>query len=578
MLFLVFCIVFDTLNRYVIQYDETGEVKSFCIPELELFGLCSDFLSEWKSFQTQHASTWKKQSMFSKLMKFTSGKVFEVLIHEASQKVYVNMANAIKASAKVLATGAFDENSLSLVNQTFNDFYPTASVSLQQLLLALRTFVSCTHIALKSSSSSCPKTSSFLGVHQIRVPRWCLDVLFGPVVCTQAIIEAGYVDAAVSIGWQKFLNQAVTPLFPALQSTTQYPEIESPLVLSLLYRMIDSLKSQSAPSLETDLVKPFFNEEVPWTAIAVAMRELRCSSVIECRGTSIALKTAMHVKETFWREVTSFGPQFECAVVFVPDECIFSIQEMIPISSFTRIWPNKESTYTYFENLIDELAAITGSNFISVAHALQECRGSVVEAIAMLLDYRTVPVVKQPGQCDLMVSGDLCVSSSSIHVLKCPHCDFSICMSCLWFLCDSSKRLPPGNLTDRLESIQKSETDVDKESVTDFQALYCCPNPMCSMLLPPPFWESMISTATHDDQRSTKKMLMARSISRRARHIGNPFANTGMITCTRPNCGRVLTVSSRYEMVHFLFCFMRLMCHSLFRSFVPAVKQTAVHF
>ena len=562
----------------MIQYDETGEVKSFCIPELELFGLCSDFLPEWKSFQSQHASTWKKQSMFSKLMKFTSSKVFEVFIHEASHKV--NIANAIKAYARVLATGAFDENSLSNVNQAFDDFYPTASVSLQQLLLALRTFVSCTHIALKSSSSSsCPETASFLGVHQIRVPRWCLDVLFGPVVCTQAIIEAGHVDATVSIGWQKFLNQAVTPLFPALQTTTQYPEIESSLVLRLLYRMIDSLKSQSAPSLETDLVKPFFSEEVPWTAIAVAMRELRCSSVIECRGTSIALKTTMHLKETFWKEhaVTNFGHQFECAVVFVPDESIFSIQEMIPISSFTRIWPNKESTYTYFENLIDGLAAATGSNFISVAHALQECRGSVVEAIAMLLDYRTISVVKQPGQCDLKVTGDDCVRSSSIHVLKCPHCDFSICMSCLWFLCDPSVRLPPGNLTDRFESTQKPETDVEQESVTDFQALYCCPNPNCSMLLPPPFWESMISTAIHDDQRSSKKMLMARSISRHARHIGNPFANTCMITCTRPNCGRVLALSSRYEMVHFfvLWC---LMSHTLFRSFVPAVKQTAVHF
>ena len=186
---------------------------------------------------------------------------------------------------------------------------------------------------------------------------------------------------------------------------------------------------------------------------------------------------------------------------------------------------------------------------MSIAHALQECLGSVAKAMLMLIDNRDVHVVEQSGQCNLCLlrsdecSNDECPNS----ILQCPHCEkFSICTECLKTL---RSQLPTGNLTDRLESsIPEDSFSFDRHVVHEFEALYCCPNPKCHKVLPPPFWQSMINSSSQSE-RTDKKSSMARAISRHVRYIDRLFADPCMIACRRQGCGCFVAVSSRSEVV-----------------------------
>jgi hypothetical protein len=534
-------------NRYHIQYNDRGEVEAFYIPELQELGLSSDVLSTWNAFHgTQNDSAWRTESMFSKLMTFTSDHVVK-LFHK-SKLDFLNIEKVIKPFARSLATGAFDENYISTAHRFFDEFHSRVPPPSQLLLLALRTFVTTIQIAEPS-----------VGVNQIRVPRWCLDALFGPTLCTQLSIEGCTVDAAMSIGWYDIhdgtaiarhsVHSSFHDEFGFADSDTLppmllFPEIESVSVLSLLFQMIERLKADG-PQSETELVR-FCVQRTPqasWTAIAVALSELRKSQVAVCRGTSVALKNAANCDETFWKKSDTGNSRdlLVCAVVFVPDESVFSVQPIVPIASFTKIWPTKQSTYRFFEQLIDNLVVATGSNFMSVAHALQECLGSVAKAMLMLIDNRDVHVVEQSGECQLFNS-DECSSS----ILKCPHCEFSICTECLKML---RSQLPTDNLTDRQESsIPEDRLSFDRHVVHEFEALYCCPNPKCHKVLPPPFWQSMINSSSQSE-RTDKKASMARAVSRHVRYIDRLFADPCMIACRRQGCGCFVAVSSRSEVV-----------------------------
>lgn len=534
-------------NRYHIQYNDRGEVEAFSIPELQEIGLSSDVLSQWNAFRTQNDKNWRRESMFSKLMNFTSDHVVK-LFHESTfhKLEFFNIEKVIKRFARSLATGAFNEKSISTANRFFDKFHSRVPPSSQLILLALRTFVTTIHIAQPS-----------VGVNQIRVPRWCLDVLFGPTLCTQLSIEGCTVDAAMLIGWcdihigtaiaRRSIHSAFRDEFDFAHSDTlpsmlQFPEIESVSVLSLLFQMIESLKADG-PKSETELVRLCVERspQVSWTAIAVALSELRKSDIAVCRGTSIALKNAANCEEMFWRKSDPGKDISVFAVVFVPDESVFSLQPIVPIASSTKIWPTKQSTYRFFEQLIDNLVFATGLNFMSIAHALQECLGSVAKAMLMLIDNRDVHVVEQSGQCQLRNS-DECSNS----ILKCPHCEFSICTACLKML---REQLPTDNLTDRQESsIPEDSFSFDRHVVHEFEALYCCPNPKCHKVLPPPFWQSMINSSSQSE-RTDKKLSMARAISRHVRYIDRLFADPCIIACRRQGCGCFVAVSSRSEVV-----------------------------
>ena len=474
--------------------------------------------------------------------------------HSASQSnvndSFLLLQSVIRVVARSISTGNFDASTFQTMTLIYDELRPRLPPKLQALLLALHNFVGAIHTAAPSS-----------GINQIRIPRFCLESLFGPTICTQLNICGCTVDAAVSIGWCNIqegtgsLRQTLPVANLPCSDTSEccmetFPEHDHEHVLLLIFKMLEHLRKHG-PTSEIELVRQTI-KDVPcsWTSAAVALCELRNSSIVIIRGTSIMLTSVANCEQcevTFWQKIEASPSKDEknvsCVVAFVPDETVFAVQPMLPITWSTRSWEGSQRTCSYFEQLIERCAAATRFDFMSVAHALHECLGSVVKAMVMLLDERVLGALCMQN-CQLMVSTFCAESADRLESgLKCPFCGFAICTPCLEYLC-SQDRLP--DATPDSSSFITEVCNHSRRTAADFAALYCCPDPACKKLLPPPFWQRLVQSFD-DKSHDSKKSFLAQAIFRRVTCVDDPFVDPCMITCKR--CDRYLAASSRLEAV-----------------------------
>jgi hypothetical protein len=354
--------------------------------------------------------------------------------------------------------------------------------------------------------------------------------------------------------------------FPSLLTenswSTQVLPAHHPKILRLMFEMLvcvsnGAVKSggilQAVPRVEEHaLVEHVLQTaDVSFADAAVALQELCSNRVLTKDGTFITkcASNGQHsssFKSWCMPQNSDIAEPFLKATVFVPDETVFGSKELLPWAWATTFWNSKTDANDYFQQLIQDMSRETSSNFMAVAHALQQSLGSVARSMIILLNGNSsVEVCSE--RCQLMVT-DGCDCSS---VLKCPNCrSFCACVACLTELHSPGKRGPKGEFNQLAQQTDEVVTKIDfqytKHSVEEFKWLYSCPN--CGNLYPPVFWNHLTDEMSADLQSQILEKLAA-AVSRHVRYNEDPVQERSMFACRREGCDRFLSSSSRTQMV-----------------------------